>query len=60
MKAIKDRGLDPYMLSIQNEPLFDTTKYSGTLIEPEISALIGEKVRKGLDEAGLEEIGLTA
>lgn len=59
MLAITEIGLTPYMLSLQNEPLFEP-EYSGTLVLPEVAAIIGTKVRKSLDKAGLDHIGLTA
>lgn len=63
MVAIKNKyngGKDPYSLSIQNEPLYLPPKYPGMLINSTRSARIGEIVRKGLDEAGLQGTVLSA
>ncbi|CAO1638367.1 unnamed protein product [Sympodiomycopsis kandeliae] len=61
MTAIKQKlGITPVVLSLQNEPLYASDKYPGSKMPPEQAARVSLDVRKKLDAAGLNSIGLTA
>ncbi|PWN53486.1 glycoside hydrolase [Violaceomyces palustris] len=57
MATIKsEKGLQPYFLSIQNEPLYTSNSYPGMRVSPTSAGKIGASLRKLLDDGGLNSI----